>query len=343
MIQRGLVTAGLLLLGAVASCQTEGSTVGTADGIPLKEPAPPRAGAIGAFWAKQGRKPTENEIQSLQAQQACEDLKGQIEAAAIRRQMARFGIAASKEEVDVLSEAYWSEHKPQEEAQKYNNGRHALSQALARVYEKGEDPEAVYRSWAVPAGISRSAWESELELGRSTEYRTKLAGANFTAEGFIKGVADSNTKLVERRKLDEAVDRELAAQDPMFARYLDTVERNTQVISPFESRSASLPPEAVNYVRAKRAEWWKARYAETKVVLNNPALASRCGSSLESEPRGDRNFPSGSRRSRLSAARGDGGSAPGDRLSNLERRKTDAPEGLGEAGLSGNGGLGRPG
>lgn len=176
-----------------------------------------------------------------------------------------------------MSKAYWSAHNPEEEARKYNADAHARAEALARVYEKGENPEAVYQSWAVPARIPRASWESDLELGRSAEFRAKLAATQVTTEGFVKGMGRGSAQLVEQKKLDKAVDHELAAQDPMFARYLDTVERNTQEISPFESRSASLPSEAVNYVRAKRAEWWKTRSAETKVVLNDPALASRCG------------------------------------------------------------------
>jgi len=272
---RGIVALGFLA-GAAAWCQ---SVTGSAAGQPLAVPPPLRAAVVGKFWVQHGRAPAgEQEIQEAMARQQCDDLRGQIMAAEVKFQKARFGISASAEEGAALSKIYWNLHDPEAEASKIRADARVLGAALAQVYDQGRSAEPIYRDLIAPTGMPQAIWQSNLELGRNAEFRAKLGrvAANTTAQAVMKGTDKTNVALVERRRLDDAVDRELTAQDPEFGRYLDVLHRTTRVINPFESQGSGMPPDQMIYIQRKRAEWWQARYAETKVVVNDPTLRDRC-------------------------------------------------------------------
>jgi hypothetical protein len=271
---RGIVVSGLLA-GAAVWCQ---STVGSANGQPLMSKVPERTSVIGAFWITNGRAPTDEiEIQAAMTRRQCEDLRGQIMAAVVHTEKERFGIAVSAAEGAALSKVYWELHDPESEAAKRRSNAQALEAALVQVYEQGKAAEFVYQQSVASSGMPRAVWESNLELGRNADFRANLKKtANISAQAVMKSTDKANVALIERRKLDQAVDNELAIQDSEFGKYVDLLHRSTHEMNPFESQMSAVPSAQLKYILRKRAEWWQNRYSETKVVINDPLLRQRC-------------------------------------------------------------------
>jgi hypothetical protein len=151
-----------------------------------------------------------------------------------------------------------------------------------RSLDQGQDPDKVYQAQIAPLGQPKNVWEANLVQWRDPESRAKLAktAATFTkltAADMNKGMAKATQELLEKQKLDDAVDTQLAAEDPQFRTYLDEWRKGFVRPTPFEWKGPSnMEASHLNYLKAKRDEFWRARYAEQQVTLNDPTLADQC-------------------------------------------------------------------
>lgn len=254
---------------------------GTINGQPLAVAPPQRAQAAAKFRLKHLRAPDgaadEQEVAALMQQSQCERIQGAIQRAAVADQKQRFGISVTASEAEALQKEYWRLHDPQAEAAKTKGDYTALVEALTQVYEKGADPQQAYNQYLAPRGYAQSAWQMNLEAGRTAEGRAALGRlAGITAGALQQADPKAYGGILEKQRLDAAVDNDLASQDPTFRKYLDVLRQAERVIPPFQTGSAPVPMEALKYASTKRNAWWQARYAEVKVVLTDPQLAARC-------------------------------------------------------------------
>jgi hypothetical protein len=265
---------------ATADTPGGGRIVGAVNGQPLRI-SDDRTGAITTFRLAHHREPStaadQQEIDAAVAQAQCSGVRATIVEAARAAQMTRLGVKATSEEIAVLKAAYLKEHDLEAEAKKYRDDAIALVAALAEVYEHGVDQGAAYRKYLAPRGYAASAWEGNLVAGKSAEWRSNyLRGGNVTAKMMADALDPAMAKTVERDKLNAAVDEEIASGDPTFRAYIRDEIRNT-VKQGFERTTGRETVDEGNYVRLKRAQWWRAREAEVNLVMNDQGLSRRCG------------------------------------------------------------------
>jgi hypothetical protein len=117
-------------------------------------------------------------------------------------------------------------------------------------------------------------WEHNLVVWSKPEARTKLArmavaaSANkWNTEQVEKGSAKSLEHMLLNEKLDQAVIAKLAAEDPQFGADL--------------KENPLWPGEPLNtpgllYMGRKIEEFWRSRYGQQQVTLNDPKLANEC-------------------------------------------------------------------
>jgi hypothetical protein len=89
-------------------------------------------------------------------------------------------------------------------------------------------------------------------------------------------ITDSLADLIRERKLDEAVDDDLASKDPQFANHLAEYRRSRVFLSPF-GYSVDSTVEQRDYLTTARAEWWQLQERDVNVVLFDSELERQCG------------------------------------------------------------------
>jgi len=198
---------------------------------------------------------------------------------ALNEQKRRLGVVVTDQEAESASREYWKAADADAVAAKARDKTRALLDALNRVYDRGGAPKKVYEEFLAPLGVPELEWTACLVSGRTPEGRARLAaplsvtGAYLTSQsGFMRGT-------LENYKLEAAVDQEIAAKDDTFRKYLPEWDA-TPPSPPLWQRQVSMPARHMDYLQAKRAEWWKARHGELHVVLNDPSLAESCRATI---------------------------------------------------------------
>lgn len=257
--------------------------IGTVDGRPLA-PQISRSSAVARFRLRNLRAPSgpadEQQVANLLAQATCDYIKGQIQSAAITAQERRFAISVSTAEGEALWRQYWTLHDAEAEAKTARDNATAYVMALTQVYDNGMDPQEAYQRFVRPQGIPENVWQANLELGRTPEGRAKLGAlGSVTADALRKSASgvQAQVGLLEKQRLDDAVDQEIASTDPTFRAYVDELHRNTTKPTPFSSTTKMQPLDQKKYIDTKRAEWWASRYAEVNLVLYDASIATQCG------------------------------------------------------------------
>jgi len=129
-------------------------------------------------------------------------------------------------------------------------------------------------------------WESNLVAWSTPESRIRLAkmaaaasGHNWNMEKAKEGMAKSMEHMLLNEKLDNAVIAKLAAEDPQFRAALDEHQGNGGI--PLTAGVPITTP-GLRYMSNKINEFWKSRYVQQKVTLDDPKLADQCqlGSTL---------------------------------------------------------------
>ena len=128
-----------------------------------------------------------------------------------------------------------------------------------------------------PHGIDEYEWNAYL-MNRKTEAgRAKIRmELNMTDEAFAKlnfSFTESLTNAARYRKLDDAVDEQIASTDSTFRQYL--YEWREKAKDPDLGRRW-MPLDHKEYLDHARAKWWKDRLRQAKVALKDPSLVQRC-------------------------------------------------------------------
>jgi hypothetical protein len=151
-----------------------------------------------------------------------------------------------------------------------------------QVFEKGLDQQAAYDQYLKPFNIPEAAWQGYLERGQTAEVRARIARnaaaqASVAAETLEAADVEPVRMLLEKQRLDDAIDSAIASADPSFHEYLNEEKQATITKSPLLTRSFGIPPAHGRYLQSARTQWWAAQESEVKVVLSDPPLAQQCG------------------------------------------------------------------
>jgi hypothetical protein len=267
-----------VISGGIALAQTP--QIGSVNGKPVF--APNDAETI--FAARHGKSATtvedKQEVAALAAQRNCDVIKVQVAHDAREQAKQEFAIAVSPQELEQANSEYIATHDPAAELQKQRQLFTTLNLAASEV-DQGQNPDSVYQSLLAPIGVTKNVWEADLVQWREhPESRTHLAQtaatfSEWTPQDVKQQMSSATRQLLERKKLEEAVDAQLAAQDPTFRTYLAEEQKDTVRHGAF-ARSAVVPHTASTYLDQKRKEFWQARYAQQRITINDPNLAQQC-------------------------------------------------------------------
>ena len=270
-------TAAFQLRDADVSAD-ERTQIGTINGKPLLGAKPSQA--LNTFTMKHGQPPATDtdrqELAAITTKNDCEAVNTAIKGAARDSEKARLGVYVSPDEVAEATKQYWAIHDPSQDMQKQRAHWIANSQAASAVFDQHQDPEKVYQTLLAPIGENHQAWEINLKRWSRPEARaalTKMAAAasNWNVETFKKGMQSSAQQMLERRKVDDAVDSQLAAQDSHYRTDLAEQKKGASG-NIWQGREG---PQS-DYLIQKRQQFWQSRYAEQQVKLNDPNLATQC-------------------------------------------------------------------
>jgi hypothetical protein len=107
--------------------------------------------------------------------------------------------------------------------------------------------------------------------GRAALAKMASNASQWTVDKVKQGQDASSRAALERRKVDDAVDEQLATQDQQFRADLAT-ERKGASGNVWKWTAG---PQSEHLVQT-RQQYWQARYAEQHVTLNDPNLAAHC-------------------------------------------------------------------
>jgi len=267
-------------ISQIAAAQGAGEVVvGSVDGTPLLAAPISTETARAIFAFRNQRRPDgasdDQVIAQYQQEFACSRLKTAITQAAIDKEIRRYGIGVS----DAEAEEAWREQLSHVDvdamARNTREDAAVVLSALSAVYDSGQDPDSVFRDYLATHGVDRRAWDVYLEQGRDKEWRTQFALRTSVTSTSIASALETMKPVVAQQKLDAAIDQELSTQDSYFRTYLNE-SRVSEVKRPDGTVGLLMAAEPLQYLRDKRDQWWKARYAQLRVVLNDPAAAQAC-------------------------------------------------------------------
>jgi hypothetical protein len=153
----------------------------------------------------------------------------------------------------------------------------AAAVAAFATLDRGEDPKQVYEQMVKPHGIDEMEWNIYLknrttEAGRA-QIRMELSMTDEAWAKFKVRMAESLTYAAKSRKLDEAVDQQIASTDPTFRQYFyEEQERGNDP----DPRRQWMPAQHKEYLDQTRDRWWRARVSQVRVVLSDASLGSTC-------------------------------------------------------------------
>lgn len=255
-----------------------GLKVGTLNGQPLLVP---KRNSAAAFALQHDRPPgnslaDQQEVAAISTKQICGSIKSEIQVAARNAAAKELHISVSQDEVtEKMAKA---QHEPDWGIEAQRKQSLANSLAATEVFDEHQDPEKVFETVILPAwkGIPREqahrAWESNLVTWSTPEARMKLAkmaaSANkWNTEQVEKGSAKSFEHMLLNEKLDQAVIARLAAEDSQFR-----ADLKDNPLRPGEP----LNTPGLLYMGRQIEEFWKSRYGQQQVTLNDPKLADQC-------------------------------------------------------------------
>lgn len=131
-----------------------------------------------------------------------------------------------------------------------------LLSAVQAVYEKGMDEQAAYQQF-VAHSMSREEWTIQLHYYRTPERRQILVNTMNQSASDLSRPAAGFADVLRQEKMNDAVDREIAARDAEFQRYKEALAKG-------EKPEGRFPP---NYLEIKRHEWWTDQYRKANIII----------------------------------------------------------------------------
>lgn len=259
---------------------TNGLKVGTLNGQPLFVP---KWNAAAAFALQHDRPPSnspadQQEVAAIAIKQLCGGIKSEIQVAARNALLKELHVSVSQDEL--ANKMAKMQHDPDWGIEKQRKQWIANNLAATEVFDEHQDPEKVFETLILPMwnGIPRAqahrAWEHNLVLWSTPEARMKLARMAAAAsankgntEQLEEGSAKSFEHMLLEEKLDQAVIAKLAAEDQQFG-----ADLKENPLWPGEL----LNTPGLRYMARKIEEFWRSRYGQQQVMLNDPKLADEC-------------------------------------------------------------------
>lgn len=253
--------------------------VGTLNGQPL---IVAKRNSAAAFASQHDRPPSnspadQQEVAAIATKQLCDTIKSEIQVAARRAALKEFHISVSHDELSRRMARMQYDATEEERLRKQwitNN------LAATEVFDEHQDPEKVFETLILPMwrGMPREqahrAWEHNLAVWSPPEARMKLAkmAAALSAnkpnrEEVEQATAKSFEHMLLNEKLDQSVVGTLATKDPQFR--ADLKENPLRPGEPLNT-------PGLLYMGRKIEEFWKSRYGQQRVTLNDPKLAGEC-------------------------------------------------------------------
>ncbi len=270
----GVVCASGWPLAAQNRSTAKSSSSIFVNGIPLPVNEPSETLLRQLFVTQHHREPLRDEDKRQLAEQAeqffCNSLRTKLDEAAKAEAKKKLGIFATSSDIESARAEVLRGVDAVAAARQVRERASAVSAALSEVYEKGRDPDEVYRSMLKGKKlIDEATWALHLFKGKDPTYRTQLQREmNMTPELITASAMRMDLKsIVEHRKLEAAVDKEIADQDKTFRAYVGQASNR-------EFHGAS---SAIEYVQQKRGEYWRRRVSELHVALGDSSLYGRCG------------------------------------------------------------------
>jgi hypothetical protein len=239
--------------------------------------------AIDKFVLMHQREPNgvadEQEIDADMRSTECGGLKGAVTMAAREVEKQQLGIVITQQDLRAARDASPPRDRMAEMAALQGRAK-AILAAISAVSDQGQASGQVYEKM-LKDQIPKNLWtvyvhDAKTSKGRRSLNETFAKHLAVTPEGVTKvEVSMAPWKpIAENRKLEEAVDQQIAANDPVFRTYLKEFQASLEKSN---FKYYSVPTDHKQYMDQKRAEFWKAQASKLDVYLSDPSLAASCG------------------------------------------------------------------
>ncbi|NWF83524.1 MAG: hypothetical protein HXY18_06820 [Bryobacteraceae bacterium] len=215
-----------------------------------------------AFFQYRRRAPSgpqdEALLQRLEENRRCEAVRSAVTLAVQKRLLEQARITVSDEERAEYRRLLLRRGTPEKEAEDLRARGAALEEALDAVYEKGEDPKAVYERMKARLVYSEVDWRSDVYSARDAERRKELV--RHLREEMPAYILDYHSR-------PDAVDEEIRLTKFKQKIYADPA------MAEFRTRPGLLISDDIGAVYGR---WLKAQVATSHVRLDNPVWGERC-------------------------------------------------------------------
>lgn len=207
----------------------------------------------------------------------CERLNGTIRQTAQDEAARDMGITATPEDIAAVRQHVQNPDTAAESQRIVEHTRLMIS-ALTAV-DRGQDAHQVYVTMLQPQNVPEQEWAAYQVQWKDPAQRAKIEKRlTITPQAVAKGIAAVDFRpAATARKLEAAIDQELAAKDPRYRTALEHWKA-TEYAGPngqVGHRGYSQPEK--DNMDQQRAAFWRGRVSKLNVVLNDPSLHDKCG------------------------------------------------------------------
>jgi hypothetical protein len=253
---------------------------GTIDGKPIPDSVfnPAQRKLYEQFIIAHGRLPGNADQQEIQStivpKLQCVKLKQLIRIAAFDRLKQQFHVIVTQKDLEEIRNSTPLVRRNQ-------TFQSAILDAISAVYDKHEDPDAVYHKELAAWPIGKNYWMAYLYDASTPEGRQEFEEPYRHALRSFRLVSEAPPPLegfrnaAEAMKLLQFMDQQLASTDPTFQSYLQecnkTKKQEGSLITCSQGR------DHFEYLAKKHNEYWKNAEAKVNVYLSDPRLGKTCG------------------------------------------------------------------
>ena len=215
-----------------------------------------------AFFQHRRRAPSgpqdELLLQRLEENRRCEAVRSAITLAVQKDLLEQARITVSDEERAEYRRSLLRSATPGEVAAKLRAKGEALKEALDAVYEKGEDPRAVFERMKSRLGYSDVDWGSDVYSARDAERRKEV----------VRRLREEMpAHIIEYHSRPDASDEQIRLRKFKQKIYADPE------LAEFRTPPGRLISDDIGAVYGR---WLKAQVAKSHVWLDNPVWGERC-------------------------------------------------------------------
>lgn len=209
--------------------------------------------------------PATDEVNRARLEAECQRLTGIIVDEAYSQEIAKRKLTMSAEEV----RQRWAKNGPRKESVSTEMAeakeRAARTLQALKAVEGGVSTDAAYKQYLESTRMSREAWSAiVLHKDDPNVINNIVYASRLNPDKPPSQEPPANNRLLLRERVDELVDEELSAVDPVFRKYATAWATKW------------VPQFYADYVTRKRGDWWKQRYSELVVRVDSSELRDSC-------------------------------------------------------------------